>query len=91
MNEYADCIKQTINISQENQNVYIKNIINGNGQFFINAPSYASINFSPPAPVTNISPLNSGESEIGIVLGLKSDSTSSRTVFVNTSGLISVQ
>lgn len=80
----GDPIIETTDISKDNPSLYIKQINNING-------AYVSINFSPPDPTIKIDNLSSGNSEIGIVLGLNSDSSAIRTVWANTSGLINVQ
>ena len=80
----SDCILETIDVSKENPDLKIKNIENIIG-------SYVSINFRPPDPIVDIDTLSSSSSKIGIVLGLSSDSSAIRKVWVNTSGLINVQ
>ncbi|MCX6723589.1 MAG: prepilin-type N-terminal cleavage/methylation domain-containing protein [Candidatus Staskawiczbacteria bacterium] len=79
----ADCVIDVIDLSQQNSNLYIKSVSNI-------STAYTSVNFIPPNPTISIDNISSGNT-IGIVLGLTSDSASSRTVFVNTSGLINVQ
>jgi len=76
----GDCIIDTINIIQQNQNLTINGITN------ISSPD-VSINFTPPGPVTTISNLNSGSNSVDIIL---SNGVSSRKISVNTSGLINV-
>jgi len=80
----SDCAMEIIDISQENPNLYIKSVSNIIG-------AYTSVNFSPPIPTTKIDNIISINSPIGIVLGLKNDSSTTRTVQVNASGLINVQ
>jgi Tfp pilus assembly protein FimT len=81
----ADCIVEMIDISKENPNVYIKTLDNISG-------STTSINFSPPNPIISIDNfIPDSESKVGIVFGLSTDSSATRTIWVNTSGLISVQ
>lgn len=80
-----DClVEPVIDITKQNSSLYIDRVNN------TNAGTYTSVNFSPPNPVINIEDLMAG-SEIGIVLGLTSDSSTTRTVKVNTSGLINTQ
>ncbi|MFH1968305.1 MAG: hypothetical protein ABIJ84_02880 [bacterium] len=82
----ADCILETINITDENSDLYIKEIIN------INSGAVdTSINFTPPNPDIAIDNLSSGKKEIGVMLGLGSEPLLSRTVWVNISGLIRVE
>jgi type II secretory pathway pseudopilin PulG len=80
----TDCVIEVIDLRKENPSLYIKSISGING-------TNTSINFSPPDPITKIDNLSSGQSAIGIILGLTSDSSAKRTVQVNTSGLINVQ
>lgn len=86
-----DCVLDLIDVSQENPDVYIKELKN------IPA-NYTSINFSPPHPDVNILNICSGgscsdseASSVGITLGLYSDNSAERTVWINTSGLINIQ
>ncbi|OGZ69545.1 MAG: hypothetical protein A3F47_00970 [Candidatus Staskawiczbacteria bacterium RIFCSPHIGHO2_12_FULL_38_11] len=51
----------------------------------------ASINFNPPNPDTTITALNQGANSVEVVFALSSDLANTRTVFVNTSGLIEVK
>lgn len=83
-NPASDCTIEVVDISKENSNLYIKQINNITGNF-------TSINFSPPNPTITLNNLASGQSQVGIVLSLKSDVLSTRAVWVNTSGLINVK
>jgi type II secretory pathway pseudopilin PulG len=84
----SDCIMEESFVNQDNPDVYIKEIEN----IFDPLGGSTSINFSPPAPTININYfIDNANSGIGIVLGLHSDNSTTRTIFVNTSGLISVQ
>jgi len=79
----SDCvIEEIIDISKENPSLYIKSIKINNVSF-----TFTSINFTPPGPIINIDNLSSGNS-VGIEL---SNGSATRTVWVNTSGLIEVQ
>jgi len=85
----ADCVLEVINVKDENQSLSIENpIINTiTGQ-------YTSINFAPPSPIINIDNINTNNnppdnSKVGIVL--KNTDGSTRTVWINTSGLINIQ
>jgi type II secretory pathway pseudopilin PulG len=88
----SDCIIETTDLSQDNPDLYIKSMENIIGNF-------TSINFSPPGPQVNIENkcsldfdcVDSDHSRIGIILGLKSDASAERIIWINTSGLISVQ
>jgi len=81
----GDHIIDTINVDPDNSGVYIQGFkysIDGN---------HTSINFSPPNPDINIENLDSHYNAVEIVLGLKSDPGTTRSVTVNKSGLIDVQ
>jgi hypothetical protein len=83
-NPTSDCIIETIDVSIENPSLYIKSLSNVTGNI-------TSINFTPPDPIININNIVYGNSKIGITIGLTSDPSASRTVWINTSGLIEVQ
>ncbi|MCX6721220.1 MAG: prepilin-type N-terminal cleavage/methylation domain-containing protein [Candidatus Staskawiczbacteria bacterium] len=85
----SDCILDEIDVSKENKDLYIKRLVNTNQDF-------VSINFSPPDFVnidTKCVQLcdHQPSSEVGIVLGLLSDNSAERTVWVNTSGLVKIE
>ncbi len=85
----TDCIVEIINLTNENQDLVIKNIENINGRS-------VSINFSPPNPdikINNIcdSTTCGSVNNISIVLGLAFDEESQRKVIVNKIGMIEVQ
>jgi len=77
----GDCVIERVDISKESASLYIEDIRNV-------TVDTTSINFRPPSPIIDIENLDGNK--IGIVLGLLPDS-SYRTVWVNTSGLISVE
>ena len=85
-----DNVVDTIIVDQEKSGVFIKEIVNeviGN-----KIGSAVSINFTPPDPIINITDEEENVyRKIGIILGLKSDSSVSKIIWVNTSGLIDVQ
>jgi len=83
-NTSLDCAIETIDISKEEPGVYIKAII------YTTDPNSVSVNFTPPNPDITITAL-SGGSEVNIVLGLDADPSLSKTVSINTSGLIEVK
>lgn len=86
----ADCVVDTVNIEP---GVIIKEIykVNSSLNNTGNVANGVSINFSPPNPTVTITPnLNPGESGVAIVVGLDSD-TATKTVYINTSGLIEVK
>lgn len=80
----VDCIVDKVDITLNNQNLRIKGILNVSA-------AYTSINFSPPAPAVKIDNLNFGQYEAGIILGLANDDSQTKTVIVNTAGLIKVE
>jgi len=83
--DFNDYIVETVIVNAVDSDLEIKEIININD-------SFVSINFSPPDPITKIDTLqNNDQHRVGIVLGLKSDDSVQKTVWVNTSGLIRVQ
>jgi len=75
----------SINIDKTNAGILIKEFDDETGK--INNP--VSITFTPPNPITTIT--GTSGSEVDIVLSLDSDPTQTKTVFVNTSGLIGVR
>ena len=77
--EGEDSIVENINIEQ---GVSIKSVGN---------ESSASINFTPPNPLTTISSLQNGDTGINIVLVSDSDPALTRTVYVNKAGLIEIK
>jgi len=85
-----DYIVETINILEDEPGVFVKEIYDVNNPAVTNY--WASINFSPPNP-TIIITTDTGidETELGIVLGLELDSSATRTVFINSSGLVDVE
>lgn len=83
---FEDCVIETINIALGNPDLYIKEIINiGYGY------SFTSMNFSPPNPNTSIDNLGFGSNQVGIVVGSLSEASLSKTVWVNTAGLIRIE
>ena len=82
----SDCIFEIIYITDEDPDLYIKEILN-----LSSGSANTSINFAPPNPDISIDGLSSGDKEIGVVLGLQSDTSAARTVWVNISGLIKVE
>lgn len=82
--ELGDYIIEGIKMAGESPDVFIKKIRNIDGD-------WTSINFSPPNPNTVIANLLADKSGIEIVLGLESDSSAERVIFVNKRGLIEVK
>lgn len=81
-----DCILELVDLTDDNKDLYIKEIINIDGNF-----TNTSINFTPPNPDVSIDHLASDKKELGLVLGLKSEPDLTRTVWVNKAGLIRVE
>lgn len=81
----GDYIIDTVNVNEDKVGVYIEAVNNIDQQ-------WTSINFSPPNPYLSIENISSGQTDIEIVLAVSSDSSiPSRTVSINTSGLIEVK
>jgi len=78
----SDCIIETINIEESDTDVYIKRIDSVND---------LSINFTPPNPTVTITPGSNPVAIIGIVLGLGSDNSLERIVYINSTGLVYVE
>ena len=93
VNPTTDCVLEVVNIAGSDPDIYIKDLDNITG---FPIASSTSVNFSPPNPTVNIDNLCTtcpypANTQVGIVLGLHSDNYAERTVWINTSGLISVQ
>ena len=93
VNPTTDCVLDVVNIADSDPDIYIKDLNDITG---FPVASSTSINFSPPNPTINIDNLCTtcpypANTKVGIVLGLHSDNSAERTVWINTSGLISVQ
>ena len=74
-----DCIVKTVDLSK---------IENG---IIIISPNSASINFTPPNPDTTITSLSSNDNNINVVFAVASNPSQTKTVSINTSGLIEVK
>ena len=86
-----DCIIETIDILEDEPGVYIKQIYyinSGNTPVGVN---WLSINFNPPNPTVIITTSAGTAKKVGITLGLESDNSSERTIYVNSSGLVEVK
>lgn len=80
-------------VDEDNGGVYIKSIIG-----LADGYNSTSIEFVPPNPATIISNLKTADDitgekvkEIEIILGLESDASAEKTVYINTSGLIKTE
>jgi len=97
-----DCIVERINVTETEDEAYIKGIYDANTCDFNNIAScesdkryWISINFMPPNPkiniITDLTEEGESESKIGIVVGMMADNNLQRVIFVNSTGLIYVQ
>lgn len=87
--ERHDDIVEIIDISKEEQGVYIKELSGADG----GSANSISINFTPPNPNVTITK-NSDDNSlkvINIVLGLYADASLEKTISVNISGLIEIK
>lgn len=83
-NLVTDCVVSIINLTTEDQSLSFDSITNVSGAM------QTSINFSPPGPITKIDGLDTlSNNNIGVVI--KNSDGAKRTVYINTSGLITVQ
>lgn len=83
-NNLSDPVVKTFDLSLSEPEVVIKEINNVYG-------GKVSINFSPPNPDIVITDLNLGQSKVDIVFALEADLSETKTVSVNTSGLIKIE
>ncbi len=79
-----DYIVSTTDLAVDEPGIIIKELDNVFG-------NNASINFNPPNPTTDITQLDQGETNIDVVFAVESDPTETKTVSVNTSGLVEVK
>ncbi len=79
-----DYIISDVNFSASEPGIVIKSVDNVFG-------NKASINFNPPNPDTSINQLNGGQSKVDVVFAFSNDLNTTRTVSINTSGLIEVK
>jgi type II secretory pathway pseudopilin PulG len=79
----SDCIIEIVEINKLEPGVVIKGINNA-------TDVWTSINFSPPNPTVTIINLDPSYSGVSIIVGLDSDSAT-KSVYVNTSGLIEIK
>lgn len=80
----TDYIVETVDFGVSEPGVIIKQI---DGVFGDNV----SINFTPPNPDTTITQLNEGGSTVDVIFSLESDLEITKTVSVNTSGLVEIK
>lgn len=82
-----DCVIELINMVDQNSNLYIKSITG-----LKNGGKEMSISFTPPNPIIEISNTTTDSvNEIIINLGLKNDSSLTKSVYISKTGLINVQ
>ncbi len=79
-----DYVVQTIDFGADEPGVIIQEIKNVFG-------NTASINVAPPNPTTTLTLLNEGEHSLEVVFALESDASKTRSVLINTSGLVEVK
>ncbi len=79
-----DYVTEIVDLPSTEQGVVIKQIDN----IFGNS---ASINFNPPDPTTTIASFNQNETSIDVIFALETDFSKTRTVSINSSGLIEVR
>jgi len=79
-----DYIVETVDLAANEQGVVVKEVHHTPGKG-------ASINFTPPNPVTTLTQLNAGESSVEVVFALESNLNQTKTVFINQSGLVEVK
>jgi len=79
-----DCVVETINIGKEEPGVFIKQINHVDYE-------WVSINFNPPNPETTIEGLSVGNNSVEVVFAQSFNPLITRTVSINTSGLIEVR
>lgn len=83
-NQGTDYVISQIDFSGESEGIYIYSIYNANSQGL-------SINFEPPNFTTKIADLLAGKTEVGVVFAVRSDSSITKSIYVNTSGLIELR
>ncbi len=79
-----DYIVSTIDLGVNEPGIMVKELDNVVG-------NNASINFNPPDPTTTITQLDQGETGIDVVFAVESDPLQTKTVSVNSSGLVEVK
>ncbi|HLD70624.1 MAG TPA: prepilin-type N-terminal cleavage/methylation domain-containing protein [Negativicutes bacterium] len=79
-----DLVVATVDFTQSEPGIIIKELKRTVGQT-------ASINFSPPKPSTAITELAPEENSMEVVFAMESDPDNTKSVWVNTSGLIEVK
>jgi len=80
--EVGDYVVETIDFSATEPGIIIKQLNNISG-------STVSINFSPPSPLTTITPVPT-QNSVDVVFASQSDTTNTKVVSVNTAGLVQV-
>lgn len=79
-----DYIVDAIDFSGDEKGVIIKEMRNVFG-------NSASINFTPPNPSTTITELDENYNTIEVIFSLESDGSKTKTVSINTSGLVEIK
>jgi type II secretory pathway pseudopilin PulG len=84
-----DYIVETVDLLEDEPGVYIKQILDTNTNM---STDWVSVNFNPPNPTILIT-TDSGNTatRVGISLSLELDQSVTRTIYVNSSGLVEVE
>ena len=92
-----DCVVSQALLSEAGSDIFVKDVLDGNGNGIKILEVSESINFNPPNPSTTIRKDNTDytvgdttESKTEIIISSKSDIDDTRNVLINTSGLIQV-
>ncbi len=80
-----DFVIENVDFSKTEPGVIIKNIEN------LMDSSEVCINFTPPNPEITISDLVEGQTRVQIIFVLESEQTKTKSVFVNTAGLVEIK
>jgi len=88
----TDCVISVVDISKvENPSLYIKGITDCTQSGCVaDSGGGVSINFNPPNPTTSMTGSGGTYSAVNLTLGLRTSSSSGRTISVNTFGLIDI-
>ncbi len=82
--DQLDYVIQTIDFSNDEPGIVIKEVVNTTNNM-------ASITFIPPNPDVVIHELQDSNTSVNIVFAMEDDLTATKTVTINTAGLVEVQ
>src|SRR3989344_4741550 len=82
--DQLDFVVKTINLATDEPGVVIKDVVNTENQ-------QASINFIPPNPDIDITQLTGLNRSVDVVFALETDAAVTKTVSINTAGLIELK